>query len=184
MSGSGPGRGSGSGGWSPRGRRRRSWACGPRERALEVAGLEPEAVDLIIAATSTPDTVFPATAVRIQKELGARRAAGYDLSAACSGFVYALHQARYLVEAGAARHVLVVGVDLLSRITDWTDRSTCVLFGDGAGAVVVAPVAEGRASWPAGWAPMGRAAPTSTWTRPTLATPWGDARRSPSPSSG
>jgi len=114
------------------------------QRALEVAGLEPEAVDLIIAATSTPDTVFPATAVRIQKELGARRAAGYDLSAACSGFVYALHQARYLVEAGAARHVLVVGVDLLSRITDWTDRSTCVLFGDGAGAVVVAPVAEGQ----------------------------------------
>lgn len=112
-------------------------------RALEEAGIEPEAIDLIIVATSTPDTVFPATAVRIQAELGARRAAGYDLYAACSGFVYALHQARFMVEAGAARTVLVVGVDLLSRITDWTDRSTCVLFGDAAGAVVVASAPEG-----------------------------------------
>lgn len=113
-------------------------------RALERAKADPEEIDLIIVATSTPDTVFPATAVRIQAELGATRAAGYDLYAACSGFVYGLHQARYLVESGANRKVLVVGVDLLSRITDWSDRSTCVLFGDAAGAVVVGEVPEGQ----------------------------------------
>lgn len=113
------------------------------QRALDVAGIPPGSIDLIITATSTPDTVFPATAVRIQAELGANGAAGYDLYAACSGFVYAVHQARSMVESGAAETVLVVGVDLLSRITDWTDRSTCVLFGDAAGAVVVGRVPDG-----------------------------------------
>ncbi|BAS27461.1 beta-ketoacyl-ACP synthase III [Limnochorda pilosa] len=112
-------------------------------RALERARVEPEELDLIIVATSTPDTVFPATAVRLQAELGATRAAGFDLYAACSGFVYGVDQARHLVEAGAHRKVLVVGVDLLSRITDWSDRSTCVLFGDAAGAALVGPAPEG-----------------------------------------
>lgn len=106
-------------------------------RALEVAGVGPEQVGLIIVATATPDYLFPATACLVQDALGARRAAAFDLAAGCTGFVYALGVAAAMVESGAVQTALVIGSETLSRITDWTDRNTCVLFGDGAGAVVL-----------------------------------------------
>lgn len=109
-------------------------------RALAQSGIAHDAVDLIIVATVTPDMAFPATACLVQERLGIVGSGAFDLSAGCSGFVYALDVATRMVESGVYRHVLVIGVDLLSRVTDFTDRSTCVLFGDGAGAVVVGPV--------------------------------------------
>ncbi len=112
-------------------------------RALEDAGLRPEEIDLVIVATLTPDTFMPATACIIQEKLGCKRAGAFDLAVACSGFVYALAVADQFVRTGVMKHVLVVGADTLSRVTNFADRSTCVLFGDGAGAVVVGPVAEG-----------------------------------------
>lgn len=112
-------------------------------RAMERAGVDPMELDLIIVATLTPDKFCPPTACIVQDRIGARRAAAFDLSAACSGFVYALDVAARGVEAGAYRRVLVIGADLLSHVTDYTDRSTCVLFGDGAGAAVVGPVDRG-----------------------------------------
>lgn len=109
--------------------------------ALRAAGLNPAQVDLIIVATATPDHAFPATACLVQDALGASNAAAFDLSAGCTGFVYALGVAADMVEArdgtGKKATALVIGSETLSRITDWTDRSTCVLFGDGAGAVVL-----------------------------------------------
>jgi 3-oxoacyl-[acyl-carrier-protein] synthase-3 len=105
--------------------------------ALEVADLDPARLDLIIVATVTPDHAFPATACLLQDALGSKDAAAFDLSAGCSGFVYGLSLAADLLAAGTYEHALVVGAETLSRITDWTDRSTCVLFGDGAGAVVL-----------------------------------------------
>ncbi len=105
--------------------------------ALLIADLAPAQLDLIIVATATPEYVFPSTASIIQDALGASAAGAFDLSAGCSGFIYALSQAANAVRSGAADHVLVIGAETLSRITDWTDRNTCVLFGDGAGAVVV-----------------------------------------------
>ena len=102
--------------------------------ALADAGAEPSDVDAIIVATATPDQAFPSTAVRVQAELGCK-GFGFDLSAACSGFIYALSVADSLIRSGAARGVLVIGAEVYSRILDWTDRTTCVLFGDGAGAV-------------------------------------------------
>lgn len=107
-------------------------------KALEIADVHPSKVDLIICATSSPEHVFPATASIIQDALGANNAGAFDLSAACSGFVYALSMARGHILAGDAEYVLVIGSETLSRIVDWTDRNTCVLFGDGAGAVLVA----------------------------------------------
>ncbi len=109
------------------------------QRALESAGVSPDEVDLIVCATVTPDTMFPATASLIQHKLGATRAAAFDLSAACSGFIYALSLASAYIESGRYTKILVVAADLLSRITDYEDRSTCVLFGDGAGAVLLGP---------------------------------------------
>ena len=106
--------------------------------ALEMADVHPNKVDLIICATSSPEHIFPSTASIIQDGLGATNAGAFDLSAACSGFVYALSMARGHILAGDAEYVLVIGAETLSRIVDWTDRSTCVLFGDGAGAVLVA----------------------------------------------
>jgi len=106
-------------------------------RALEVARISPAQLDLIIVATVTPDHLFPATACLVQDALGATHAAAFDLSAGCSGFVYGLAVAAHLLETGAYRTALVVGAETLSRITDWSDRATCVLFGDGAGAVVL-----------------------------------------------
>lgn len=112
-------------------------------KAMERAGVDPMELDLIIVATLTPDKFCPPTACIVQDRIGARRAAAFDLSAACSGFVYALDVAARGVEAGAYQRVLVIGADLLSHVTDYTDRSTCVLFGDGAGAAVVGPVERG-----------------------------------------
>lgn len=111
-------------------------AAAARE-ALERAGTRPDEVDAIIVATSTPDSGFPSTAVRIQAKLGITRGFGFDLSAACTGFVYALGVADAFIRSGQARTVLVIGTEVYSRILDWTDRSTCVLFGDGAGAVLL-----------------------------------------------
>ena len=106
-------------------------------RALIHAGLGAEAVDLIIVATSTPDQTFPATAAMIQADLGIKRGAAFDVQAVCSGFVYGLSIADAMIKAGQAECVLVIGSETFSRILDWTDRTTCVLFGDGAGAVVL-----------------------------------------------
>lgn len=107
--------------------------------ALAKAGLDPVDIDLIIVATVTPDSAFPATACLVQAALGATRAAAFDLSAACSGFIYGLSLARSLIGTGAARYCLIIGAETLSRITDYQDRNTCVLFGDGAGAFVLGP---------------------------------------------
>jgi len=104
---------------------------------LADAGVAAAEVDLIVVATSTPDFVFPSTACLVQAELGARGAAAFDVQAVCSGFVYALTTADSFVRAGRARCALVIGAEVFSRILDWNDRSTCVLFGDGAGAVVL-----------------------------------------------
>jgi 3-oxoacyl-[acyl-carrier-protein] synthase-3 len=111
--------------------------------ALREAGVAPEDVDLVIVATSTPDhQVFPSTATAIQHELGLTRAGAIDLNAACSGFVYALITGTQFIAAGAYQHVLVIGADTLSRWLDFTDRTTCVLFGDGAGAAVLSASEE------------------------------------------
>ncbi|QHW30102.1 ketoacyl-ACP synthase III [Paenibacillus rhizovicinus] len=112
--------------------------------ALKAAGLTAEDIDLIIVATITPDMFFPSTACLLQEKLGARKAAAFDLSAACSGFIYGLATASNMIATGMYKHVLVVGAECLSRITDYTDRNTCILFGDGAGAVVLGQVPEGR----------------------------------------
>jgi 3-oxoacyl-[acyl-carrier-protein] synthase-3 len=111
--------------------------------ALEEAGVEPEELDLVVVATATPDMLFPATAAIVADTLGARKAAAYDLLAGCTGFVYALSQAYGQVATGLSKRALVVGTEVLSKITNWEDRSTCILFGDGAGAVVVQPVGNG-----------------------------------------
>jgi 3-oxoacyl-[acyl-carrier-protein] synthase-3 len=107
------------------------------KRALEAAGRKPGDVDLIIIGTSTPDMVFPSSAAILQGKLGARGAAAFDLQAVCSGFVYALATADAFIRNGTHRCALVAGAEIFSRILDWKDRGTCVLFGDGAGAVVV-----------------------------------------------
>ncbi len=112
-------------------------------RALEQAGVTAEELDLVVVATATPDMLFPATAAILADELGATRAAAYDLLAGCTGFVYALSQVYGAVAAGLSRRALIVGAEVLSKITNWQDRSTCILFGDGAGAAVVQPITAG-----------------------------------------
>jgi 3-oxoacyl-[acyl-carrier-protein] synthase-3 len=107
------------------------------QRALEVADIVPAELDLIIVATSTPDFVFPATASLIQAGLGANRAGAFDLSAACSGFVYGVNMAAQSIRSGSIQTALVIGAETMSRVVDWQDRGTCILFGDGAGAVVL-----------------------------------------------
>jgi len=107
------------------------------QRALAHAGLEPTDIDLIVLATSTPDNTFPASAVTVQKNLGIHAGAAFDLQAVCSGFVFAVSAADAMLKAGHGRRALVIGSETFSRILDWSDRTTCVLFGDGAGAVVL-----------------------------------------------
>ena len=112
--------------------------------ALEQRGIEAGELDAIIVCTVTPDMLFPSTACLVQDRLGAKGAWGFDLVAACSGFVYGLTTAAHLVSSGSHKKVLVIGADTMSRIIDYTDRSTCVLFGDGAGAMLVEPTADGE----------------------------------------
>lgn len=114
------------------------------KRCLAARGIDAAEVEVVIVATVTPDMFFPATACLVQDRLGAKGAWGFDLSAACSGFVYALQTGCKLVESGAQKKVLVIGADTMSSIIDYTDRATCVLFGDGAGAVLIEPAAEGE----------------------------------------
>ncbi|RAL26145.1 beta-ketoacyl-ACP synthase III [Thermoflavimicrobium daqui] len=113
------------------------------EQALRRAGIGAEEIDLIIVATVTPDMSFPATSCLVQNRLGAKKAATFDLSAACTGFLYGISTAAQFITTGVYRYALVIGVECLSRIVDWSDRSTCILFGDGAGAVVLGPVEDG-----------------------------------------
>jgi 3-oxoacyl-[acyl-carrier-protein] synthase-3 len=114
------------------------------EGAMREAGITPDQVGFIVVGTTTPDTIFPSTACNLQAKLRATNAWGFDLGAACSGFTYALTTAAQMVASGSHDYALAVGADVMSSIIDYTDRATCVLFGDGAGAVVVAPAAEGE----------------------------------------
>lgn len=112
-------------------------ATNAARKALEMAGVTPDQIDLIIVGTITGDFPWPATACLVQQKLGCKAAFAFDVSAACSGFVYALSAASKYLESGSAKRALVIGAEVLSRIIDWQDRNTCVLFGDGAGAVVL-----------------------------------------------
>lgn len=114
------------------------------KQALDQAGLQAEELDLIVLATVTPDYPFPATSCVVQEKLGAVNAAAFDISAGCTGLIYALTVANQFINTGMYRNILVVGAEVISRILDWQDRTTCVLFGDGAGAVVLQPVSKGR----------------------------------------
>ncbi|HEK9099675.1 beta-ketoacyl-ACP synthase III [Bacillus pfraonensis] len=114
------------------------------KKALEDAGVSGEQIDLILVATVTPDQSFPAVACVIQEQIGAKHAAAMDLSAACAGFMYGMITAQQFIQTGTYKNVLVVGSDKLSKIVDWNDRNTAVLFGDGAGAVVMGAVSEGK----------------------------------------
>src|SRR5690625_4710315 len=114
------------------------------EQALKEANIEAHEIDLILVATVTAESSFPSVACKIQDKLGAKKAAAMDISAACSGFIYGMVTAEQFIKSGAYRYVLVVGAEKLSSITDWSDRNTCVLFGDGAGAVVMGQVSDGK----------------------------------------
>ena len=114
-----------------------SMAADASRKAMEVAGIHPGEIDVIVLATATPDRLLPATAVDVQAELGATRAAAFDISAACSGWLYGMSTAEGLIMSGTAETALVIGSEKMSAIVDWKDRSTCVLFGDGAGAAVL-----------------------------------------------
>ena len=117
-------------------------ALAAAREALAAAQIAPQDVDLIVLATTTPDVIFPSTACILQAKLGARNGPALDVQAVCSGFVYALGMADAMLRNGMARNALIVGAEIYSRILDWTDRGTCVLFGDGAGAAVLVPSAE------------------------------------------
>lgn len=114
-------------------------AAAAAKNALEMAGLRPQDLEMIIVGTVTPDMPMPATAVFVQQKLGAGVCPAFDLSAACAGFVFGFSIADKFIASGQMKHVLVIGVELLSRVVDWTDRTTCILFGDGAGAAVLGP---------------------------------------------
>ncbi len=121
------------------------------DQVLGDAGLGPENLDAIILGTASPDRLLPSTACDLQALLGAKNAAAFDISAACSGFLYGLSLAEGMISSGMARHVLVVGAERLSTITDYTDRATCILFGDGAGATLVRPATDGERGLLAGY---------------------------------
>ncbi len=112
-------------------------AAGAARKALDDSGMEACEIELILVATSTPEYYFPNTACEVQAAIGAENAAAFDLSAACSGFIFALNTAHAFLQSGMYRNALVIGADVMSKVVDWKDRSTCVLFGDGAGAVVI-----------------------------------------------
>ncbi|MEH7117413.1 beta-ketoacyl-ACP synthase III [Neobacillus vireti] len=114
------------------------------QKAIQDAGITAQDLDLILVATVTPDSPFPSVACRIQERLGAVKAAAMDISAACAGFMYGIVTGKQFIESQVYKYVLVVGVEKLSKITDWNDRNTAVLFGDGAGAAVIGPVSENR----------------------------------------
>ena len=114
------------------------------KKALEDAGLDPSDIDLVIVATMTGDMITPSTACIVQDKLGCKNAAAFDISAACSGFIYGLSVAYGLIKSGVYKNVLLVATEAMSRILDWEDRSTCILFGDGSGAAIVSEVPEGR----------------------------------------
>jgi 3-oxoacyl-[acyl-carrier-protein] synthase-3 len=115
-------------------------------QAIQEAGISPQDIGFIVVGTTTPDTIFPSTACTLQAKIGANRAWGFDLGAACSGFTYSMSVATQMVATGVCDHALVVGGDVMSSIIDYTDRATCVLFGDGAGAVVLSPAQRGEPS--------------------------------------
>lgn len=112
-------------------------ACEAARQAIQAAGIQAQEIDMIIVATTTPDRVFPSTACLVQDKLGIANCPAFDVQAVCSGFIYALATADSFIKTGGARQVLVIGADTMSRITDWTDRSNCILWGDGAGAVIL-----------------------------------------------
>jgi len=141
-------------------------------RALDAARVGAESIDLIVLATSTPDYIFPSTACLLQAKLGVKGCAAFDVQAVCSGFVYALATADSFIRSGQYQRALVIGAEVFSRILDWNDRGTCVLFGDGAGAVVLA-----AGSKPASCAPTA-ARPACCRCRATSATAASSARRS------
>lgn len=113
-------------------------------KAIEAAGLSCQDIDLIVLATATPDQTFPASATKVQAALGITDCVAFDVAAVCSGFLYAISVAESMIRAGSANHALVIGSETFSRILDWEDRTTCVLFGDGAGAAVLGPAEDGR----------------------------------------
>jgi 3-oxoacyl-[acyl-carrier-protein] synthase-3 len=115
------------------------FAVAAARQAIERARIDPADIDLLICATVTPDQILPSTGCLIQTELGAHRAAAFDLAAACSGFLYGLTLANQMIRSGQSRHALIIGAEILTRFVDYTDRSTCVIFGDGAGAAVLGP---------------------------------------------
>ncbi|MEH7302291.1 beta-ketoacyl-ACP synthase III [Neobacillus drentensis] len=119
-------------------------ALAAAQEAIKHAGITAEEIDLILVATVTPDTPFPSVACRIQEKLGATKAAAMDISAACAGFMYGMVTGKQFIETEVYKYVLVVGVEKLSKVTDWNDRNTAVLFGDGAGAAILGPVSENR----------------------------------------
>jgi 3-oxoacyl-[acyl-carrier-protein] synthase III len=119
-------------------------AYGAAKKAIENAGIKPEEIDLILVATVSPDRPFPSISCMLQEKLGAKKAAAMDISAACAGFMYGIVTAKQFIETNVYKYVLVIGVEKLSKITDWNDRNTAVLFGDGAGAAIIGPVSGSR----------------------------------------
>lgn len=113
-------------------------------QALERSGLEPTDIDIIVCATTTPDQIMPSTGALIQAQIGATNAAGMDVFAACSGFLYGITMVESMIKTGQIKHALVIGAEVLTKYVDYTDRGTCVIFGDGAGAAVLGPVPEGK----------------------------------------